>query len=306
MTTTNERHTPTPEFRASLENEIVRTLRSETQFAPSIQSRRNGRFKQVAILAIGLVLGAGTQIATAQVQDARSRSQLESAQMLGRTIAGMRLTVARENHERTRAGYEAGTLSQESLHAAASDLRAAELVVARTDIDLEEIRASSSAPRNELWAPVVGGRDFVRDRLRLDAALAQERLKKAEGAAAESERKARAGLVTPAALDEARLEVAKALREFKVIATKLTLREEFLKDRLEPAEVTRRAMRFELMFDLELAQQRMQFANSRLKDVRELFDVGMTTLLSVKRAEVDVLERTIELNRLSEQLGRVK
>ena len=35
-------------------------------------------------------------------------------------------------------------------------------------LDLEEIKASGEAPRDELYAPLVGGRDFVSERLEID------------------------------------------------------------------------------------------------------------------------------------------
>ena len=35
-------------------------------------------------------------------------------------------------------------------------------------LDLEETKASGEAPRDELYAPLVGGRDFVSERLEID------------------------------------------------------------------------------------------------------------------------------------------
>jgi len=77
MTDMDEMHDPTPEFRASLEREMIHAFRRERQFAPPPGALRGGRLRRaialavcmVAMLAIGLVWGVGTGFAAAHVQD---------------------------------------------------------------------------------------------------------------------------------------------------------------------------------------------------------------------------------------------
>ena len=42
-------------------------------------------------------------------------------------------------------------------------------------LDLEEVKASGEAPRDELYAPVVGGRDFVSERLEIEKRMLEAR-----------------------------------------------------------------------------------------------------------------------------------
>ena len=67
----------------------------------------------------------------------------------------------------------------------------------RARYNIEEITATSQPPRDELSAPLVGGRDFVKDRIMLDLAAAQERLTTAEKVYSETERRARVGAAFP-------------------------------------------------------------------------------------------------------------
>jgi hypothetical protein len=295
-------HAPTPQFVAALENEIVGSLRRESRFEPVMRSRRRDRAMSAGILTIGLLLGVGTQLAFAQVRDARQRSELERAMEVDRNVAALRLAVARADHERARAGFESGSLSRQSLLEAASELRTVEMSIARIDLNLAETRASADPPRDELWAPLVSGRDFVRDRLRISAMASQRRLAAAEALAAEAERGARVGVVTQSALLDAQAEAAQAKRDFELLAQRLILREQFLKDRLTPQEVARRAHRFELVSNVQGAQYRHQLASDRLAVVRNRFQSGEATELDVRRAEVEVLERAVELDRLLTQL----
>ena len=96
-----------------------------------------------------------------------------------------------------------------------------------------------------------------------------------------------------------------AKREFQLVAQRLMLREAFLTEELTPEEVTRRERRAELVSDVELVQRRLQLATTRLERARERAAVGAATELAVKRAEVDVLEGTLQLRRLQMELDRV-
>ncbi len=302
MNTPADLHAPTPEFRASLEQEIVRTLRRETQFAPSMRTRHRGRIRTVVTLAIGLLLGVGTQFASAQVQNARSRSELESVTTLERNVALLRFTAAQTDHEQAQRNFDVGMISQQTLLASKAALLARQAQVFRIDLELAEIRATSAAPRDELWAPLVNGRDFVRERLAVLAVAAQQQLAAAEAGMAESERAFRVGAAARQVLTEAQAAAAQAKHELQVVTQKLMLREQFLKERLAAEEITRRLQRFELLSEIDLVQQRLQLATARVELAREYRQAGMTTELEVKRAEVEVLERTLELERLRVQL----
>lgn len=296
-------HLPTPAFRAALERQVIAALRDDLTMAsipPSARrSRRRDRMRLVAVLTLGMILGIGTQFASAQVRDARQRSELESALKVEVQIAAMRLQVARANHERVRKSYESGALSRQSLLDAAAELRTAELEVARLKLNVEEVQATSAAPRDELWAPRVNGRDFAGERLRLAAAAAQSRLKSAESAEAEVARRLAVGAVSQAAMAEASLTAAEARRDFQVIAQRLTLRDDALRQRMATDEITRQAQRFEVMADLMLAQKRLELARDRLALLRDRARAGAVDELDVKRAEVDVLEQQVELQRLN-------
>ncbi len=311
MTDQTPMHVPTPQFRASLENEIIHALRREERKdldPPSISrtkgARRRDRVKLVAVLTIGLILGVGTQFASAQVQDAQQRGLLESTLKVDHDVAMLRLQVATEAHERAQKEFAAGVISREALLDAATDVRTAEVAVLRAKLNLAEVRATAAAPRDELWAPKVDQRDFVTERLKLEAAALQERLKTAEAQAAEAERRARAGVTAASDLEQAGMEAAEAKREFQLVAQRLMLREAFLKEGLAAEEVTRRARRAELMSDAELMQRRLELATTRLERAQARVEVGATTKLAVKRAEVDVLEATLQLRRLQLELER--
>lgn len=300
MTTDIGKHVPTDAFRAALEGDIVREVRSglPAYAPPGTRTRRRERLRTVALLAVGLLFGVGTQLASAQVQDARQRSELERAKRADQEMAALRLTLAKLNEERAREAFTAGALSRQSLVQAEAEVRALEVAVARIRIDLEEIRATAAAPRDELWAPLTAERDFVRERLQMAALTAQNRLQQAEVLAAEAERSFRAGAVAEAAVNDAKLDVSQAKMEFQTLAQRIVLRDQFLKERLSPDEVTRRLERSEVMFEIQHLQDRLKVAESHEALARQREAVGTMDALALKRAEVEVLELKLMLDRL--------
>lgn len=309
MNEAGDRHHPAPEFVAGLEREIVRAWRAETTGAsviPMAPTRRWERIRMAAMLAIGVLGGFGAQFASAQVQGARARSELERSVELERQVQEYRVSVARAEHERMRSAFAAGIAAERDLNRAALELRMMEVNLARLQLDLAEIRESNAAPRNELWAPVLGGRDFVRERQNLMAALAEEELRVAEAERRTTEQRVRMGIDGVGALESAQLRVAEKTLALQRLTAEIALREEAVAKRLAPEEVTRRLQRTGLELELAGAQQRLAVGRERVTRLRRMTQVGAMSELDLKRAELEVLEQEMALERLSAELERLR
>jgi hypothetical protein len=219
-------HTPSPEFRAALERDVMAAFRRESLFAVE-RPRHTVRWRAAATLLIGLCLGVGTSLASGQVQDARSRQEIAATIEASRQVAVMRLELARNQLDRARRLFETGVITKEALVAAENDLRVTEISVARIELELRESRESAVPPRDELWAPLVGGRDYVQERLLLQAAAVEQKLKAAEVDRLAKEKGVRIGAMNKSVLAEADAELLKAKLEMSAIEEKLELRKQF-------------------------------------------------------------------------------
>jgi hypothetical protein len=295
-------HEPAPEFRNALEAEIIRALRRDVRTGPLMLTRRRQRLRSAAILAAAVALGAAAGAAPAQVQDARQREQLTSVAQAEQQVLLMRYDLARVAYAEAHARFEVGVIGRESLAAAEAELRSMESRVARNRIDLEEIRAAAAPPRDEISAPLVGDRDFVTERLRLDLRGAQRQLTAAEVAVGEAERRHRVGAATRAALLEPQIAHARAKSEMQRLAGMLNLRQAFIEQSLPVAEVERRAQRHELVVEAELARVLHDFAVDRLAFLREQLALGQAVELEVMRANVEVMERAMEKLQIARRL----
>lgn len=299
-------HVPSAEFRAMLEAEVVRTYRRQAQFAAGPRRPGAGSIRGLLLLAAGLVLGVTTNFAFAQVQESQERNRALQAAMENRQLVALRLGLAEESLKAAQERFNVGVIGRDGLAAAESEVRDLRMWVMRTDLDIAEIRATAAPPRDELWAPRVGDRDFVIDRLKLEAALHQERLREAEQRLQSVERSHRVGAIPAGALAEAQAAAEDARRALELSGMKLQLRRQFFDEGLQTDELERRLQRFELASEIQHLQNAVRRAQERETLARERARVGAASQLDVKRAEVDVLELQMRLRGLAAQWERVR
>lgn len=298
---TENEHVPSDAFRANLEWQVRTALRRDARFAAPVQSDRR-RMRSVVVLLIGLMLGAGAAVASAQVRDARDRAALLESIDVERRLAMLAMELRKSELALVRRRFEAGVVGRESLAQAETDLRAAELKLNRIQLNMDEVNATGAAPRDEISAPLAGRRDFVKERLHLDLVLAQQKLTMAEQAAAETERRVQVGAVDQMAALQARTELSRARGDLQLLVHTLQLREQFLAEKQQPAEVTHALHRLRVQAELQHVQLQHVLQRQRLELMRERQRVGAVTELDVLRAEVALAETAAQLAALQAQV----
>jgi len=160
----------------------------------------------------------------------------------------------------------------------------------------------AAPPRDEISASVVGSRDFVGERLRLDLIAAQQRLSSVEAAAGTAQRRVEVGTASRVALLEGQAELSRAKSDLRRIASALDLRKEVISRSIPPADAERRLQRLELMSEADVARTLHQLAEERVANLRRLHEIGRADQLELKRAEVEVLERRAEMEAIARRL----
>lgn len=310
------RHVPTPEFRARLERQIVSFMQEidaplagsrgigRRENARREEGRRPGwhRLRMAAVITLALGAGALGAVASAQVQESQQRALLLDAARSELELASMRLELARAKYATVRERFEVGVLDREALFAAQADLLRMEAQLRRSRLNLDEIRLAAAPPRDDLAAPLIGERDFVRERLQLELRDAQARLTEVEKALAETQRRERLGVGSELVVLEAQAEMMRARTELARLAGTIELRQRFLRESLAPGDVTREAQRLELIAAVEVAKELQRVARARYESVTERHRLGQADDLEVLRAQLAVRERDLELRLLLKQL----
>jgi outer membrane protein TolC len=305
MTHDSDIHAPAPEFRAGLEAEIVRALHRE-EHASASRFWNPQRVRTISRLAAAVILGVVVGAAPAQVQDARQRDSLLTAAQADLKLAELRLRLVREEYDAATQRAETGVGSTAERAAAAAQLRMAEAQLMTVRLNIEEIQATASSPRDDIAAPAINGRDFVRERLTLEAAGVQRAMAAAEEAMRDAERRKAIGTESAISVQQQELEVQRARTQLSLLAQKMELRKRFLDSRLSAGETERELRTLELQHSLMLTQHRAAVAAERLKFVEERVKGGTAPRAELLRAELEALEVRAELERIQAQLRAVR
>ena len=299
-----ESHEPSPEFRAHLEWQIETALRRESRLASPVGTRR-AHLRAAFIVVVALIAGGAAGVASGRVQDARQRNQLIETAQSEADLARVRLELAQAAYQDARRRFEVGTTGRDSLTTAETEMRAMETTLARIQLDMQEIRLTSAVPRNDLDAPLVGTRDFVRERLALQMTSAQGLLTLAEQTLSQVQQRFDAGMSAPAAILQAQAELAAARARMQLLSATLDLRRRYLNGEMTRDALAPALRRTELTVQIERAQRELDIAGHRVGELRRMVAVGQALELDLKRAEVDLLERQLEIKRIQQELAMV-
>jgi hypothetical protein len=296
---------PSPAFRAHLEWEVTRAFRRHARLGTRKRERRGRWMRAAMLVGVSVAVGTTAGLASAQVRDAARRDSLLDAASAELTLTRLRLQLAQAAFADVMKKVKIGAASTEGMTLAEKDLRAMEARLLKAQLNMEEIRATSLAARDELNAPLVDGRDFVLERIQLDLRDAQQQLAAAERAYETVVSRVRVGMATEVAQGEAQLDVERARRALALLAERLNLRREFVQSATPAEQLVTRLDATQVRLDALLAQKSMELARLRLKTLENQRLAGVAEELDVMRARLELKERELELSRLAAQLQRL-
>ncbi len=309
MKSADDRHEPTPEFVSGLEQSIVKAWRTEAATVAAVQAptaRRWELARMAAVLAIGLLGGFGAQFALAQVQSDRTREEVVRSLDVERLALEHRLAIARSELERVRAALAAGAVTDGEVRRAELEARAISAQMERMLLDWAEVQASRNPPRNELWAPLVGGRDYVTERLKVMAEVVREGVVAAEAEERLADQRVKIGAAGVWVLQAAQLKTMEEQARLQQLLAAIQLRDEAVARKLSSEEVTRRQQFVNMELELAAAGQRLTIARERLERMQAMAGSGAIPLIEVKRAELNLLEQELGLERITTELDRLR
>lgn len=260
-----------------------------------------------AILA-GILLAGVAAIKAAELVQDSWRKKIEVA----KAETEVRLQEARWQSQQGRTaqveGRSAlGLVPQGDLLVAKTSQDKAALDLERARLNLDEVRRSGTAPRDELYAPLVDGRDFVAERLQLERREAELGLQVLAARAKQLEEKQQLGLVSPGQSRTAERGVAARKTRIDEIGQCLDLRKRFLSGGISAVQVEVAGRLAAAKASLAAAQLKFEELKEREARAVTLRDLGMVSPaeaedlrdgldaaaaeLKLAALEVDVLEK---------------
>lgn len=256
--------------------------------------------KIVTLVLVSALFGAGGVVVKDQVQEARQQELLLAEVEGNLRLAEMEMDLVLSQYEQVEERYQAGIVPQEAILGARLAVLKAETHHSRLQLDEEEIRATGRAPRDEISAPLVRGRDLVTERLELDRSVAMEELTVAQAQLGTIQERYQAGVVGNPELSEAMIPVQQAQGRVQELDRRLELRRQVLDGAITGPEAERQVELSQVQGEIEVLEQAWESAATRLRRTEEWVSHGIVqeSELVEARHQLLQLETRLELLRM--------
>ena len=259
----NKNYEPDNQFVDRLEwqlsSEFRRANRLKTSSGKIAVSRR---MVAIAITIGVLMTGVAVTKAADYIKDSWQK-KIEMARVETEVeLKKVQLESIREIASDMKARVSNGLIREDEYQAMKIAVKKAELDFKKSQLNLEEVQMSGEIPRNELYAPLVGGRDFVSERLELDKMeieleiyLISRHLKRIKKLTEE-------GLIQDHELDQVMTVIANQEAHLGKIQQRLDLRSSFLEGEITTREV-------EIESRLTAAENHLHHAQSKVDSLEQ-------------------------------------
>jgi multidrug resistance efflux pump len=262
------------------------------------------RMVTVALLVGALLTGVAAIKAAETIKDSW-RKKLEVARVETDVIVKKaRLEATREMAARAERQVSQGLVPPEEYQALKLGAEKADLDLKRSLLNLDEVNASGVVARDELSAPLVDGRDFVTDRLKvekrqteLDGELLGTHLKRYQQLLEK-------GMVPEAEVDRMKAERTALTSVVDKIQERIELRKRFAAGEITVLEVEIRDRITVAERSLRLAQSRVEGLQEQLKRLQALEAKGMVSPTEVKMLQygLEAAQAELELAALEKKI----
>ena len=282
------RFEPDAKFVDRLEWQLASEFRRRDHLKPAVGRIAVPRPVFILSLAAGvLLLGVAATKAADLIKDSwRKRievARLETEVKIKTAFHGLKKDRAVQAENR----YSLGLVSEDEALVAklGADRAAADLE--KSDLDLEEVRASGEAPRDELYAPLVGGRDFVGKRLAIEKGVLQADLDLRRARSGRALRnRVDLGLVPKSALSEFEAALAGQEAAIRDVENRLALRRRFVAGEISAVQLEIETRMSAAERELREAQSAIESIRPRVEELRAKSAAGLVTMDELKGAEL--------------------
>jgi hypothetical protein len=296
------RHEPTPEFERYLEWQVMTALRRQERFARPARTGYRQYLPTVAIVVASVLLGGAAVFASGRIQDNLQKQVLLEQQQGELRLAQMQLEIAQKTADEAKQRSARGLTGRAATEEADRDLQIAALRLQRIELNVDEVGRSGRPVQDDVTSPLVGGQDFVADRLNLDLRGAVITADAADRRRNEVRRRHEVGLATEVELLEAEADLARAASDVQSVQGRISLRQQFLGGLITVEEATRQRLLLAARSQLRLAQLALEVASKQYARLQAYAKVGTAAQVDVLKAELEMLVKRQDLTVLQSRI----
>lgn len=276
------------QFVDRLEWQLASEFRRKDRLNPAAGKIAVPRSVVALSLAAGLLLMGVAATKAADVIKDSWRKKIEVARLETEVkIKRAFLELKNEKADGAEERFSLGLVSEDEALTAKLGAERSASDLERSLLDLEEVKASGEAPRDELYAPLIGGRDFVSERLEVERKILKSDLDLRRARIERTLRKRiDLGVVPKSALDEFQASLSGQEAAIEDLEKRLTLRRRFRAGEISAGELEIQARMSAAEKELKEARSSIDMIRTRLEDLRAKQAAGLITSEEVKGAQL--------------------
>jgi len=293
-----EIYEPNNQFLERLEWQLSSEYRRASRLKSSAGKIAVPRMWVAAACMVGVLMtGVAVIKAADYIQDSwRRKIEIARAETEIKLIKA-RLESASEMESRAKMRFSNGLIREEEYRMIQIAVERAELDLKKSLLNLDEVKASGEIPRNELYAPLVGGRDFVSERLKIEIEMIELDSEQFKSRVERFKQLVENGLVRGDELSQIQAEIASRKVMIDKIQKRLDLRKRFVDGEITAQEVEIKDRMTVAERNLHLAQSKVDSLKERLKRLKTLEARRMISPMEVKQLQyaLDAAQAELEL-----------
>jgi hypothetical protein len=234
----NEIYEPDGKFVERLEWQLALECRRTSRLKSSAKMAISRRAVALTIVVGAVMTGVAMIKAADYIKDSwRKKIEIARAETDVK-LKKAHLDLRRELASKAETQVSNGLIPQEEYLVMKHAAERSALALEESLLNLDEVKASGEVPRNELYAPVVGGRDFVSERLKLNQKVIESNVQLLRSRYEQRlKQKVEKGLAPGDQMDEFQATIAAREKMIDEIQNRLDLRKHFVAGDITAREV---------------------------------------------------------------------
>lgn len=305
-----DKHEPEDAFVERLEWQITGEVRRRNRPAPApawwLPSRARTVAAALALVVVSMGVGGAVVAAAYQAQTNEQRDLLAASYARRIDLAQQRLGLAMELGQTAERKASMGIASGEDRLEARLKVAEAQSQLNSLKLQFEEVRLTGRDPVNDISAPLVGGRDFVSERLRAEMAATEVAVDVAKTRLRDAQTKFSVGVADRLALDVAQEQVTEVSVAVDAIHHKMDIRQHFVKGDIDAVQADLRVLEGEAEQRRQTIMPKLELAQKQLANLQQKLQVGAAQRVEVAEATLRVQQLNLDLAKANMDLELIR
>ena len=303
-------HEPDNEFVKRLGWRIDRKLRLRNRSFQAtgwfLRSRVRAVLGLVGLMALSMGTGAAVAAGAYQAQNKERRAPLISEFQQRAELARQHLASITEQLQKKERDFSLDVAPGIEVLEAQVNVAEAQAQLRLAELHLEEVRITGHDPLSNLSSPLVSGRDFVGEGLRIEISVPQVALELEQIRLRDTKKRVEVGVVSPIEIGVSRLRIVEVEAAIESFRKKMDIRQSFLDRRIDGPEVELRVLEVEAEQRQEALIPKVELARQELEATRIRVQAGIVQPVHIAEAELRLLKLETDVVKVELDLALVR